>query len=73
MKRARRRLWLTVPLVVSAYAIHKTQTQSPQGPPQQAVVREKEIIREIVKMKCRYCGNLYDQKENQCPKCGGHA
>jgi hypothetical protein len=36
----------------------------------QPEVREREIIREIVKIKCPYCGQLYDQKEDKCPNCG---
>jgi len=35
------------------------------------VVREREIIREIVKIRCPYCGNLYDEKLDKCPHCGG--
>jgi len=34
------------------------------------VVREKEIIREVVKIRCSYCGTLYDQKLDKCPNCG---
>ncbi len=35
------------------------------------VVKEKEIIREIVKIRCPYCNNLYDEKHDKCPHCGG--
>jgi uncharacterized membrane protein len=35
-------------------------------------VREKEIIREIIKIRCPYCGSLYDETENKCPNCGGN-
>lgn len=38
---------------------------------EQPVVREREIIREIVKIRCPYCGNTYDEKEDVCPYCGG--
>jgi DNA-directed RNA polymerase subunit RPC12/RpoP len=34
------------------------------------VIKETEI-REIVKIRCQYCGNLYEERENRCPKCGG--
>jgi len=37
----------------------------------QPIVKEKEIIREIVKIRCPYCGNLYDEKLDTCPYCGG--
>jgi rubrerythrin len=35
----------------------------------------KEIIREktvIVKVRCPYCANLYDEALDKCPHCGGH-
>jgi hypothetical protein len=38
----------------------------------QAPVREREIIREVVKIRCPYCGNLYDETEDKCPNCGGN-
>lgn len=36
----------------------------------QPVIKEKEIIREIVKIRCSYCGNLYDENLDKCPHCG---
>jgi len=42
--------------------------------PQEAtVLRERIVIKEIVKIKCSYCGNLYDQGSNRCPYCGAKA
>jgi len=38
---------------------------------QGSVVREREIIREVVKIRCPYCNNLYDEKYDKCPHCGG--
>jgi len=35
------------------------------------IVKEREIIREIVKIRCPYCNNLYDEKYDKCPHCGG--
>jgi len=29
------------------------------------------IIREIVKIRCPYCGGLYDEPKDRCPSCGG--
>ncbi len=40
------------------------------------IVREKEIIREkevIVKIRCPYCKNLYNEILDKCPNCGGHS
>jgi predicted Zn-ribbon and HTH transcriptional regulator len=34
------------------------------------VYREKEILREIVKIRCRYCGRLYEERLDRCPHCG---
>jgi hypothetical protein len=36
----------------------------------------KEIIREkqvIVKIRCPYCKNLYEETYDKCPHCGGHS
>src|SRR2546428_10926893 len=48
---------------------------SPQPPYSPALqtpqIREKEIItREIVKIKCRFCGNVYAEATDFCPFCG---
>jgi RNA polymerase subunit RPABC4/transcription elongation factor Spt4 len=34
------------------------------------VYKEKEIIREIVKVPCDYCGSLVDVTSEHCPGCG---
>lgn len=36
----------------------------------QPLVREKEIIREVIKIRCSYCGSLYDENLDKCPYCG---
>jgi hypothetical protein len=38
-------------------------------------IKEKEIIKEkevIVKVRCPYCHNLYDETSDKCPYCGGN-
>jgi rubrerythrin len=35
------------------------------------VIKEREIIREVVKIRCQYCGNTYDETLDECPHCGG--
>lgn len=36
------------------------------------IVAEKiVIIRETVKIRCPYCGGLYDEVKDRCPYCGG--
>lgn len=37
------------------------------------VTREREIIKEIVKIRCRYCGKLHHERLNRCPHCGASA
>jgi hypothetical protein len=39
-------------------------------PSAQPVIREKEIIREVVMIPCKYCGTLMDQLVTTCPNCG---
>jgi hypothetical protein len=34
------------------------------------VIKEKEIIREVVMIPCKYCGALMAQTETVCPNCG---
>jgi len=36
------------------------------------VVKEREIIKEIVKIRCPFCQNLYNELYDKCPHCGGH-
>jgi hypothetical protein len=36
----------------------------------QPVIREKEIVREIVMIPCKYCQGLMDQTLTICPNCG---
>jgi hypothetical protein len=34
------------------------------------VYKEREIIREIVKVRCRHCGTLFEERLGKCPQCG---
>ncbi|MEM2214249.1 MAG: hypothetical protein QXQ20_02505 [Candidatus Nezhaarchaeales archaeon] len=34
------------------------------------VVKEREVIREVVMVPCKYCGTLFPQTETICPHCG---
>jgi len=42
----------------------------PSRGPSGATVTERIIVREIVKVPCRYCGALVDHGANRCPACG---
>ena len=46
----------------------KDQGQTPSET--QPTIKEREIIREIVKIRCPYCNGLYDETEDKCPNCG---
>ena len=39
-------------------------------PAAQAVIREKEIVHQVVMIPCKYCGALMDQLVTVCPNCG---
>lgn len=54
-------------------AAHAKNRGRQEGIPEEAhaVIKEKEIIKEIVKIRCPYCNNLYNEKEDKCPHCGG--
>jgi hypothetical protein len=43
-------------------------SSSPQGIPQAAPAQT--IERQVIKIRCRYCGGLYDEVETKCPNCG---
>jgi DNA-directed RNA polymerase subunit RPC12/RpoP len=47
----------------------KSQDQT-YAQPTQPPVMQKEIIREVVKIRCPYCGNIYDEDQDKCPYCG---
>jgi sporulation-control protein spo0M len=34
------------------------------------VIREREVIKEVVMIPCKYCGGLMSQTETACPHCG---
>jgi hypothetical protein len=44
--------------------------QPPQTPQVKEVYRERETVREIVKIRCRHCGTLFEEKLDRCPHCG---
>ncbi len=54
----------------------QTPQQYPQQPPPQINLTPKEppvqqiVVKEIVKVKCRYCGALFDGTMPNCPFCG---
>jgi rubrerythrin len=33
-------------------------------------IKETVVVKEIVKIRCSYCGKLYDQGLDKCPHCG---
>lgn len=46
----------------------------PPLPPEMPPVKEKEIVTKtevIVKVRCIYCHNLFDERLDKCPNCGG--
>lgn len=32
----------------------------------------KEVVRQVVKVRCPYCHNVYDETYDTCPYCGAH-
>jgi DNA-directed RNA polymerase subunit RPC12/RpoP len=43
---------------------------NPPATQNEPVVTQKEIIREVVKIRCPYCKGLYDETLDTCPHCG---
>ncbi|MCI4320338.1 MAG: hypothetical protein L3K23_09475 [Thermoplasmata archaeon] len=42
----------------------------PTGPVAPAPIHTREIVREVVKVPCRYCGTLFELTDLKCPGCG---
>jgi DNA-directed RNA polymerase subunit RPC12/RpoP len=62
--------FIIVSVIINFIRVLKKPPQS-QSEESGAIVREREIIREIVKIRCPYCNNLYEEKYDKCPHCGG--
>lgn len=58
-------------VITIIYQIAKGWKSPEQREGVQAVIKEREIIKEIVKIRCPYCNNLYNEIEDKCPNCGG--
>jgi lipopolysaccharide biosynthesis regulator YciM len=44
--------------------------QQEEAKKKQDIDQEKIIVKEIIKIRCRYCGFTYDQGLDSCPNCG---
>lgn len=51
----------------TARAAAASRRAAPPMPPPTVV---REIVREVVKVRCRYCGNLMEEAADRCPFCG---
>jgi hypothetical protein len=70
MKRAREAEQKTTILVEELKSrINATEITSDQEAVIKEIIKEKEVI---VKVRCPYCSNLYDETLDKCPHCGGH-
>jgi len=63
-------IFIIASVIINFYRLLKrpARTSSEETP---TIVKEREIIKEIVKIRCPYCNNLYDEKYDKCPNCGG--
>jgi uncharacterized membrane protein len=61
-------IFLTV--ILSFLRMMKSSGQKQTLSENQPAMKEREVIREIIKIRCPYCGNLYEEKEDKCPYCG---
>ncbi len=58
---------------VAFYAVFKALHNAPMGPKEKGdVVKEREIVKQIIKVRCPYCGNLYDETLEKCSTCGAN-
>ncbi len=69
----RRTVWLIKGVVAvkgrpdAVSQVLEIQVAQPSATP---IIKEKEVIREVVMIPCRYCGALMPQTETICPNCG---
>ena len=61
-------LFLSVLFLIIRALTKKTAPQP--KPPVKDIIREKEIIKEVVMVPCSYCGGLMPQTATFCPNCG---
>jgi hypothetical protein len=51
--------------------VTSTTTELQVSPPSASpVITEREVVREVVMLPCKYCGGLMQQTETSCPRCG---
>lgn len=50
--------------------VSKIQALQVVQPSAQPVIKEKEVVRQVVMIPCKYCGMLMDQLVTVCPNCG---
>lgn len=52
----------------------KTEVEAPAQPQVvREIIKEKETIRELVKIRCAHCRTLYEENLGRCPNCGAPA
>jgi hypothetical protein len=52
--------------------VPESESPPPSFTQEENVIKEKIIIKEIVKIKCPYCSTLYEQTLDNCPHCGAN-
>lgn len=67
--------WATAILTVRSSVVQPPPGPSAAPPAAQAgasthTVEHHTVEREVVKVRCRYCGNLGDEREGKCASCG---
>jgi len=58
-----------VVMIVRVLTTSKSRVEEASTKPE--VIKEREVIKEIVKVRCPYCGQLYEETLDKCPHCGG--
>lgn len=71
MDRRRGKSGIIIEVSEGKYYLDETKLEQARATQGEKTVIVKE--REIVKLRCSYCGNLYEITENKCPTCGAPA
>ena len=64
-------LFAVITVIVVAF-VFKARSKHDQDEDENIIDKNQEtiIVKEIIKIRCRYCGFTYDQGLDSCPNCG---
>lgn len=59
-----------IPVLIFGVVLKAKEKRLPPPPTTHTITKEKEVIKEVVMIQCKYCGGLMPQTATFCPNCG---